>query len=63
MMREVGSQALTATAKRNLADMRDLATMMAVQLPDELWHEPANNKDGLLQVDAIQRLIDGAQDV
>jgi len=58
MMREVGNQALTATAKRNLADMRDMASMMAVQLPDELCHEPATNKDGLLQLEAIQKLID-----
>jgi len=63
MMREVGSQALTATAKRNLADMRDMASMVAVQLPAELQEEPGTNKYGLLQVDAIQRLIDGAQDV
>jgi len=60
MMREVGAQALTQTAKRNLADMRDMASMLAVQLPDELCHEPATNKDGLLQLDAIQKLIDAA---
>jgi len=61
MMREVGSQALTAAAKRNLADMRDMASMMAVQLPEELSKEPVTNKDGLLQLDAIQKLIDATQ--
>ena len=58
-MRELGAMPLSDAGKRALFDERDVASMMAVTLPDELCHEPATVREGLLQLEAIRKLSGG----
>ena len=55
-MRDLGALPLSDAGSRALADERDVASMMGVALPEELNHEPATVREGLLQLDAIKKL-------
>jgi hypothetical protein len=55
-MRELGAMPLSDAGNRALADERDVASVMAVVLPEDLCKTPATVREGLLQLEAIRKL-------